>query len=368
MKKRYIPLDILRGLTITFMCIVNNPGSWSKAFAPLKHAPWDGCTPTDLVYPFFIFCMGCAMAFSFAKYDGLSREAASKLLKRGILIFGVGLLLALYPFYPYHPHDESWSFWQNYGYWLGNKRIMGVLQRIACSYVLAGLLVLALKKDAKKIGIAMAALCAVYTLILVIFGEAPGPFTLEGNFARKVDLALLGANHMYSVNGIAFDPEGLLGSLTGACTALLGFLIGDVAKRSDSHVGLSAKLFATGFCLIAAGLVISIWVPINKSLWSASYVLYAGGWSTIALAMIGYLVDVRGYGKWFEPAKAMGMNALTAFVMAGLIVKTFGWIGWAPNRYFAANGLTSLVYSLLFVSVIFSILWVMYKKNIVVKL
>ncbi len=168
MKQRYLSLDVLRGITVTFMCIVNNPGSWGKIFAPLRHAPWVGCTPTDLVYPFFIFCAGCAMAFSFSKYDGFSKEAVMKVIRRGLGIFLVGFLINLYPFFPLEPHDASASFWQNYGYWLANKRIMGVLQRIGLSYLIAGLLALWLRKPAKILG-AIGVLMAVYT-----GGPSPG--------------------------------------------------------------------------------------------------------------------------------------------------------------------------------------------------
>ena len=236
MKQRYLSLDVLRGITVTFMCIVNNPGSWGKVFAPLRHAPWVGCTPTDLVYPFFIFCAGCAMAFSFSKYDGFSKEAVMKVIRRGIGIFLVGLLINLYPFFPLEPHDATASFWQNYGYWLANKRILGVLQRIGLSYLIAGLLALWLRKPA-RIMAAIGVLMAVFTGILVLFGTDPGPFTLEGTISRKIDVALLGENHVYHgyrfADGTraAFDPEGFLGSLTGACSCLLGFLIGSMILR-----------------------------------------------------------------------------------------------------------------------------------------
>ena len=151
MKKRFVTLDVMRGLTVAFMCLVNNPGTWSKIYPPLTHAEWFGCTPTDLVFPFFVFCMGCAMAFSLSKYDSLTKESSWKILKRGLLIIGVGLLLNLYPFYPYSPHDESWTFGQNYLYWLQHKRLFGVLQRIGLCYIIGGLIILGFKKHPGKI-------------------------------------------------------------------------------------------------------------------------------------------------------------------------------------------------------------------------
>ena len=229
--KRYVSLDVLRGLTVAFMCIVNNPGSWSHIYPPLEHAPWNGCTPTDLVYPFFLFCAGCAMAFSFSKFDGFSKDAVKKILRRGFGIFLVGVLCNLYPFFPTSLHDPGASFWSNYLYWLQHKRIMGVLQRIGLSYLLGGTIAMWLRRPG-KIMVAIAALMTIDTGILVFFGSDPGPFTLEGNVAGKIDVALFGDSHVYhgytNADGTraAFDPEGLLGSLTGACTLLLGFLIG----------------------------------------------------------------------------------------------------------------------------------------------
>ena len=138
MKKRYVSLDVLRGMTVAFMCIVNNPGSWSHIFPPLRHAAWVGCTPTDLVFPFFLFCVGCAMAFSLRKFEGNDGKAYKHIIKRGILIFLVGLALNLFPFFPATTHDPEWSFGQNYLYWLQHKRIFGVLQGIGLAYILGG--------------------------------------------------------------------------------------------------------------------------------------------------------------------------------------------------------------------------------------
>lgn len=389
MKKRYVALDVLRGLTVAFMCIVNNPGTWAHMYAPLRHAGWEGCSPTDLVYPFFVFCMGCAMAYSFAKYDGLTGASAWKVLKRGIAIFLVGLLLNLYPFFPTSSH-EGMTFWQNFGWWLGHKRIFGVLQRIAGCYIVAGLVILLAKKDTVKVFWSIIGLCAVYTGILVVFGNQPGPFTIEGNVSSRIDVALVGSSHVYHgyslLDGSSadFDPEGLLGALTGACTALLGFLAGSLIRKSTaryaepglsvsekescSPIGIVARLFFFGCACLAAGLVLSIWIPISKPLWSASYVFYAGGWALVALAVLAYIIDVRGHEKLFVPAKAMGMNALMAFVLSGVIAKTLPLVGFSQARIFGANEFTSFVFSLLFMLVIFCFQWFFYKKNIVIKL
>ena len=376
MKKRYESLDVLRGLTVAFMCIVNNPGSWAHIFPPLRHAAWVGCTPTDLVYPFFVFCMGCAMAFSFSKYEKATTKAYLKVLKRGALIFLVGFALNLYPFFPTSMHDETWTFGQNYLYWLQHKRIFGVLQRIGMAYAIAGCLALWLKKPG-KIMAAIATLCVTYTGILLLFGRDPGAFTLEGNVSVRIDTWLVGGNHCYhGYDGTNFDPEGLLGSMTAACSCILGYLIGSMilgSQRNMSATGNSPdrvvnRIFVYGCLSLILGVVLSIWIPINKPLWSVSYVFYAGGWAMLALAFLAYLLDVKGYEKPFVPFKAMGMNALMAFVFSGVIAKSYGFFGFAPSRYFGANEYMSLLWALIFVSVIFSILWILYKKKIVIKL
>ena len=442
MKKRYESLDVLRGLTVAFMCVVNNPGSWAHIFPPLRHAEWVGCTPTDLVYPFFVFCMGCAMAFSFSKYDTVTARAYLKVLKRGALIFLVGFALNLYPFFPTSPHDGTWTFWQNYLYWFQHKRVFGVLQRIGMAYAIAGCLALWLRKPG-RIGAAIAALCMAYTGILLLFGRDPGAFTLEGNVSMRVDTWLVGGDHCYhGYGGTDFDPEGLLGSMTSACSCLLGYLIGTLILSSRMNMSMNIpasvtsassaaapsarnasaptsfaaapvsedsavafvpaassvldsssyaasisedsavasvpadftpdrvvnRIFVYGCLSLILGTVLGIWIPICKPLWSVSYVFFAGGWAMLALAFLAYLIDIKGHGKPFEPFKAMGMNALTAFVLAGVLAKSYGFFGFAPSRFFGANEYMSLLWALIFVSVIFCILWVLYKKKIVIKL
>lgn len=387
MKKRYESLDVLRGLTVAFMCIVNNPGSWAHIFPPLRHAGWTGCTPTDLVYPFFVFCMGCAMAFSLSKYEMIGAKPYLKVLRRGALIFLVGLAVNLYPFFPTSLHDQTWTFGRNYLYWLQHKRIFGVLQRIGMAYAIAGCLALWLKKPA-RIMAAVVTLCVVYTGILLAFGRDPGALTLEGNVSVRIDTWLVGGNHCYhGYDGTDFDPEGLLGSMTTACTCLLGYLIGVMILDSRGKMSLPGssaaearalescppdrlvnRMFVYGALSLMLGVVISIWIPICKPLWSASYVFYAGGWAMLALAFLTYMMDIKGCSGLFVPFKAMGMNALMAFVLSGVIAKSYGFFGFAPSRYFGSDEYMSLLWALIFVFVIFCILWTLYKKKVVIKL
>lgn len=385
MTKRYDSLDVLRGLTVTFMCMVNNPGTWSHMYAPMKHAAWVGCTPTDLIYPFFLFCSGCAMAFSYSKFDSFNRQAMWKLTKRSLGIFAIGLLLNLYPFFPVEVHDTTWTFGQNYAYWLSQKRIMGVLQRIAMAYFIAGVLALWLRKPGKIIA-AIAVLCVAYTGILVVFGSDPGPFTLEGTISRKIDVALLGESHVYhgyrfeDGTRAAFDPEGPLGSMTAACTCLLGYLIGSLIigssrrfadnpqSETDQPTFMICRIFCYGLLSLALAEVLSIWIPISKPLWSASYVFFSAGWAMVMLAFFSFCIDVCSIRKPFKVFKIMGMNAMAAFVLSGVIAKSYSFVGWSSAKYFGANEFMSLVYSCIFATVIFAILFVLYKKKIFIKL
>lgn len=378
MTKRYLSLDVLRGLTVAFMIIVNNPGSWSVMYPPLKHAAWDGCTPCDLVFPFFLFCVGTSMAFAFAKYSSLTGEAAAKVFKRGILLYLVGLLLTAFPFYP-SSMDPQLTFWENWVEWASGLRLLGVLPRIALCYMLASVLVLWLRKPMCLLG-AVAALSALHVGLLVAFAGPEGAFSLQGNFARVVDLAVFGENHIYKGFGIPFDPEGLLGVLTGSCTVILGYLVGMMIRTSakryeqdanvqDSPVGVCARLFSMSAGALVLGLALSLAVPINKALWSVSYVFYAAGWAMFMLALMMYLIDVKGLEKPFFPFKALGMNALALFVLSGLIMKIiWRYTSWDYTAVFGVSEGMSLLFASMYLSVHLVIAMLMYRFRIFIKL
>lgn len=389
---RYVALDVLRGMTVAGMILVNNPGSWGKIFPPLRHAPWDGCTPTDLVFPFFLFVVGAAMAFSFAKYqEGLNRQSLAKLAKRSILIFLVGLALNAFPFYPTSMNPDL-SFGENYVNWLGRIRILGVLQRIALCYFVGGLLALWLKAP-RRILWGMGTLMVLHPLLLRLFG-GPEWSTLEGNIAGPIDVAIFGDSHVYHGYGIAFDPEGLFGVISGSATVLLGYLIGSLIRTTTEKMEAVSKLYTIGLLCLAAGSVLNIWIPINKPLWSSSYVLYAGGWAIVMLAFFIYWIDIRGKEKIFTPFKALGMNPLFAFVMAGIFAKTFSriikWTAMVPQEdgtlvektwnlsswfyqnccvsLFGNTEMASLMYALVYVAIFTAMAMFLYKKKIVIKL
>lgn len=368
--KRYVSLDVLRGLTVAMMIVVNNPGSWSKIYPMLRHASWDGCTPCDLVFPFFLFCVGVSMAFALVKYAALNADALKKILKRGVLLYLVGLLLTAFPFYPAHM-DPAMSFWQNWLEWASGIRLVGVLPRIAMCYVLASVLALCLKSS-KKIACAIGVLCALHIGTLLLFGGPEGALTLEGNFARKLDIAVFGENHIYHGYGIPFDPEGLLGVLTGTCTVLIGYLIGRSIRNSaskQSQDGVSARTFVISAGLLLAGLALSIVIPINKPLWSVSYLFYAAGWASFVLALLIYLIDYKGWEKPFFPFKALGMNALALYVLSALLmVINWRYIGWDYTAVFGSTKFLSLMFALLYMLLHLVIAVIMYKKKIFIKL
>ena len=390
--QRYVALDVLRGMTVAGMILVNNPGSWSKIFAPLRHASWHGCTPTDLVFPFFLFIVGAALSFSFAKYgDGIDAKSLGKLVKRAALIFLTGLLLNAFPFYPTSP-DSALSFGENYMNYIGSIRIMGVLQRIALCYLVGGALALWLRKPG-KIALGMAALMIIHVAILVIFGTGD-PFSLEGNISGSIDVAIFGDNHVYHGFGKSFDPEGILGVLSGSATVLLGFSIGGLIRKATNKSDAVEQLYTIGLLSLGAGVIMSIFVPINKPLWTPSYVFYAGGWSILMLALFIYFIDIKGREKIFFPFKAMGLNPLFAFVMAGVLAKTLGRVikwteivvtedntikeatvsasSWIYRNccveVFGHNEFGSLMYALMYVALFLLMAIWLYKKNIIIKL
>ncbi len=390
--QRYTALDVLRGMTIAGMILVNNPGTWGKIFPPLKHAAWHGCTPTDLVFPFFLFIVGAALAFAFAKYnDTLNNTSVKKVVKRSFLIFLTGLLLNAFPFYNTNPAEDL-TFGQNWLVYINNLRIFGVLQRIAFCYLIGALLALWLRTP-KKIVIAGSALMVLHLIILVLFG-GQDPFSLEGNISGPIDVALVGESHVYSGFGIPFDPEGLLGALSGSATVLFGYLIGGIIRKSKEKIEAVGQLYTIGLITIAIGIILSPFIPINKPIWTPSYVFYAGGWSVMMLAFFIYFIDVKGKEKLFFPFKALGLNPLFAFVMAGVFAKILGRvIKWSTTTILEDGSIKeatisassyiyknvcvailgdnqwgSLLYAIMYVTIFTLMAIYLYRKKIVIKL
>ncbi len=301
---RLVSLDIFRGLTMAAMILVNNPGSWKHVYAPLRHARWHGWTPTDLIFPFFLFIVGVSLSFSLTqrrKWRGSRQIPWGKILRRTVILFGLGLLLAWIPKFD-----------------LSGLRIPGVLQRIALCYLIAS--VVFLKTDWKGRTAWVIALGVVYWLLLKLVpvpGYGASVLEPEGNLCGYIDVKLLGG-HLYKPG---FDPEGLLSTLPAAATTLLGSLSGDwlrsVRRKAAGFIGLVLG----GAVLTAGGLYLHPYLPINKQLWTSSYVLFSGGAAMLALGVCYFTADILGWKKWSYPFRVFGTNAITAYVGSGLMAR-----------------------------------------------
>jgi predicted acyltransferase len=301
-------LDAMRGLAVAGMIFVNSPGSWEYVWRPFGHADWHGYTPTDLVFPFFLFISGSAMFFAFKRYDYQpSPEALRKLGRRVVLIFVIGLLLHLYAFT--HPLEEL--------------RIMGVLQRIALCYGIAALAVLYLSARGVLI-FSVLLLLGYWLLLLGAAGDMA--YTLEGNLVVRVDLAILGASHMWDGKGVPFDPEGLLSTLPAVVNVTTGYLATRwLAKMKDVHEKVQ-KLVLAGIALIGVGHLWDLGFPINKGLWTSSYVVVTSGWALLVLvALIKASQSILGR-RLLEPLRIYGTNPLFIYSLSWLWVASYGLV------------------------------------------
>lgn len=303
--QRYIALDAFRGLTIALMILVNTPGSWSHVYAPLLHAKWHGLTPTDLVFPFFMFIVGSAMFFALSKQNfQLNQASVLKIIRRGGTIFLIGLLLNAYPFTGA----------------LETLRIMGVLQRIGIAYIFAALIILCCgKKQGVLVGVLI---LIIYPVLLALSGD--GAYSLESNLVREFDLFLLGSSHMYQGFGVAFDPEGLLSTLPSIVSILAGFEITRIVSQTESKQQSMMFLIKLGAVCLALGWLINNWIPINKALWTSSYVVYTTGFACLTLAFFVYLIDIKNINKPIQPLLVYGTNPLFIYVLSWVWVASYG--------------------------------------------
>jgi predicted acyltransferase len=364
---RLVSLDIFRGMTIAFMIIVNTPGSWNYVYPPLRHAEWNGCTPTDCVFPFFLFIVGVSTFYSLKKYGNeLNGSSFFRIIRRTVTIFALGILLAVFP---YFVRDYS------------TLRILGVLQRIALAYGIGALICMAVNKD--YLWIVVAILLLVYWGLLSFFGGAD-PYSLKDNFALKVDLAILGKNHMYKGFGIPFDPEGLLSTITSVCTVILGYTMGDQISRGSASGKTVLKLLLIGAGLAGLGYLWGMVFPINKALWTSSYVLYTGGLATMVLALIFLVADVLKFKAWGTFFVIFGTNAIFTFAMAAIWTKLMLYVIKIPSggqkvtfyTWFyekvcvpiAGNLNGSLLFAIIQVLILWFIALILYRKKIMIRL
>ncbi len=365
---RLASLDIFRGLTITFMIIVNTPGSWKYVYPPLRHAEWHGCTPTDLVFPFFLFIVGVSLWFSMQKYgQEINSGSVFRIMRRMITIFLLGIFLTIFPYFLSKDYSQL--------------RIMGVLQRIALAYGIAALICLTVKHN--YLWIVLAFILLAYWGVLTFFG-GPDPYSLEGNFARKVDLALLGANHIYKGYGIPFEPEGLLSTIPAIGNVIIGYYAGAILGKAPYKPGTAFKLILIGAGCAGAGLLWSLFLPLNKPLWTSSYVLYSSGIAMGALALIFLIADVAGFASWGKFFIVFGSNAFFSFFLAGIWTRTmlylvkissngeemslYNWIYYKICVPLAGYMNGSLIFAVLQVLIIWLLAFILYRKKIFIRL
>jgi predicted acyltransferase len=364
--KRLISLDVFRGLTIAFMIIVNNPGNWNYVYPPLLHSKWNGCTPTDLVFPFFLFIVGTAMWYSYKKSDQtLTGSLALRIFRRAILIYLIGLAINAYSKFEIDPETI---------------RIMGVLARIAIAYLIASFIVLLFRRGG--IIITTAVILLGYWAILLFFG-GKAPFSLEDNFARTFDIAVLGINHIPVFHGVKFDQTGLLSTLPSIANILLGYLAGRLIDVHESKIIAVRKLILFGISGVIIAVSWDLVFPVNKPLWTSSFVLYTCGIASISLGFLYWLIDLRGFKGWTMPFQVFGMNSIFIYVFSEFLAISL-WIkamksdtgeavaisDWIFNYMFLPVGpyMGSLIFALIFTFVCWLAGLLLYKLKIFIRL
>ncbi|HQT21942.1 MAG: DUF5009 domain-containing protein [Sphingobacteriales bacterium 17-39-43] len=372
---RLLSLDVFRGLTVAAMILVNNPGSWTHIYAPLKHAEWHGCTPTDLIFPFFLFIVGVSISYALGSKKGYMSH--SKLimtaLKRALILFGLGLFLNLFPKVFTEPMEAFQTV-----------RIPGVLQRIAVVFFITA--VIFIKTNPKtQLRLLIGILIAYWAMMTLIPVPGVGYANLEKetNLGAWLDRSLLTEAHLWR-SAKTWDPEGILSTLPAIGTGLFGVLVGTWLKRKDREESVKISwMFSTGVLAVILGLIWDLCFPINKALWTSSFVLYAGGLATIGLALCYWLIDVQGYKKGTKPFVVYGVNAITVFFLSGLIPRILTMIKvnmpdgstvnsreWMYETFFSPYFSpinASLAGAVTFILIWLGILWWMYNKKIIIK-
>jgi len=389
---RLLSLDAFRGMTIAGMVLVNNPGSWDAIYGPLDHAEWNVWTPTDLVFPFFLFIVGVAITLSLGKRlasGGPKRDLYLKIIRRSLLIFVVGVILNTFPFYDFAK-----------GEWLdpGTVRIMGVLQRIAICYLIAS--VLFLHTDWRQQAIIAIGMLIIYWFLMTLI-DVPGCITTSVNLkpcnlAAYIDRSILTENHMWQQSKV-YDPEGLLSTIPAIATTIAGMLTGTwISSESTAPAGGLARnesgtqyrkvsaIFFFGVVLVALGWIWSFWFPINKRLWTSSYVAFTAGLALCFLGVCYWLIDIKKYTAWAKPFVIFGANAIALYIgseflaVALSVIRVAGPDGnsialqdWILNNLFLTWAMpvnASLAFAICIVLFWLLMMWLLYRKRIFIRL
>ena len=364
MRDRMVSLDAFRGAVIAAMILVNNPGKWSKPYPALRHAHWHGWTLADCVFPFFLFIVGVAAVFSLAKRQeatGRAGKPIAKVLRRSLILFGLGLLLNGFPDYD-----------------LFDLRIPGVLQRIAVCYLAASLIILK-TRIASQVWILVGLLGSYWLTLEFVPVPGVGAGILEPgkNLPAYIDGLLLQGHLWYNIR--PYDPEGLLSTIPALGTTLFGVLAGHWLRSRRAAPDKAKSMLVAGVLLLMAGQALAVWVPINKGIWTPSFAVFMAGMALTGLAALSWVVDVRGYKRLATPLLIFGMNAITAYVLSELVSKTIRVLkitlpdgtrtrlrSYLFDTFFAPVGngkLASLLFAVSFVSLIFLVMWGMWKKR-----
>lgn len=327
MNQRYYSLDVFRGATVALMILVNNPGSWSHIYAPLEHAAWHGCTPTDLVFPFFLFAVGNAMSFVMPRLEQ-SGDAVfwKKVVKRTVLIFLIGLLLNWSPFVKWNGDSLEMKS-------LDNLRIMGVLQRIALCYFFASVIVYYFRQ--RGAFVIAAVLLLFYWLLSLVLGTPGDPYSLNGWFGNPIDKNILGEAHLYKGEGVPFDPEGLMSTFAAIVQAIFGYLVGDYIRKmsaanenkASGSYEMIATFFVTATILTLTGLIWDMVFPINKKIWTSSYTIYTTGLAIYSITTMMWFIEIKKVkGFLLKLFDVFGKNPLFIFVLSGFLPRALGLI------------------------------------------
>lgn len=365
-------LDAFRGATIAAMILVNNPGTWDAVYPPLRHAAWHGWTLTDWIFPFFLFIVGVAMVFAFARrmeQGVLPKRLYRQVVSRSLKIFLLGLFLNGFPFGLLgHQFD------------LGTLRIPGVLQRIAACYFLASIIYLhtGLRTQLLILGGLLAGYWGILTLVPVP-GFGAGVLEPVGNICWYVDSHLLAGHTWTGAPAPGFDPEGIVSTLGALATTLSGCVLGQWLRSNHTKEEITAWAFVAGNVSLLLGVVLDLWIPINKNLWTPSYVVFMNGWALTVFATMYWLIDARDYRAWATPLVIYGMNAIAVFVVSGILarlivlVKIHGSDGSEISlktyvfehvyRAVASPLNASLLFALSFVMLMYLFVWGLWKKQ-----